>query len=117
MIAWVPPHARGYVKLFFPNVQSGRDGQFSPMDLRRLIAGRGDPIGAPCTLSDVRIYPGEPDARRDPRTYAAHRKQTQRWSSVFPFGARRSTGNEREQDPNHEEPAEILETVASSSTW
>ena len=67
--------------LFFPNAQSGRDGQFHPMDLGRLIAGRGGPNGAPCTLSDVRIYSGEPDARRDPRTYAAHRSQTQRWAS------------------------------------
>ena len=102
--------------LFFPNAQSGRDGQFSPMDLGRLIAGRGGPNGVPCTLLDVWIYSGGPDARRDPRTCAAHRRQTQRWSSVFPFGVSRSTGNEREQDPNHEEPAEIFGTVASAST-
>ena len=66
--------------LFFPNPQSGRDGQFRPLDLGRLIAGRGGPNDAPCTLSDVRIYSGEPDARRDPRTYAAHRRQAQRWA-------------------------------------
>ena len=65
----------------FPDAQSGRDGQFSPMDLGRLIAGRGGPNGAPCALSEVRIYSGEPDARRDPRTYAAHRRQTRRWAS------------------------------------
>ena len=67
--------------LFFPSPQSGRDGHFRPMDLGRLIADRGGPNGAPCTLSDVRIYSGEPDARRDPRTYAAHRRQTHRWAS------------------------------------
>ena len=67
--------------LFFSNSQSGRDGQFHPMDLGHLVAGRGGPSGVPCTLSAVRIYSGEPDARRDPRTYAAHRRQVQRWAS------------------------------------
>ena len=65
----------------FPNPQSGRDGQFRSVNLGYLIAGRGGPNGAPCTLSDVRIYSGEPDARRDPRTYAAHRRQAHRWAS------------------------------------
>ena len=67
--------------LFFPNTQSASDGQFRSMDLGHRIAGRGGPNGVPCTLSDVRIYSGEPDARRDPRTYAAHRRQTHRWAS------------------------------------
>ena len=67
--------------LFFPGSQLGRDGQFSPMDLGSLIAGRGGPNGAPSTLSHVRIYSDEPDARRDPRTYAAHRRQAHRWAS------------------------------------
>ena len=67
--------------LFFRDPQSSRDGQFRPIDLGHMIAGRGGPNGTPCTLSDVRIYSGEPDARRDPRTYAAHRRQTRRWSS------------------------------------
>ena len=67
--------------LFFPNHQSGRDGQFRPMDLGHLIASRGGPSGVPCALSDVRIYSGEPDARRDPRTYTAHRRQAHRWAS------------------------------------
>ena len=65
--------------LFFPNPRSGRDGHFHPMELGRLIASRGGPNGALCALSDVRIYSGRPVAKRDPRTHAAHRKQTQRW--------------------------------------
>ena len=51
------------------------------MDLGQLIASKGGPNGIPCTLSEVRIYSGEPDSNRDPRTYAAHDKQTKRWES------------------------------------
>ena len=68
-------------EVFFSDNQSGTVGQFRPMDLGHLIAGRGGPNGAPCTLSDVRIYSGRPDAKRDPRTYAAQRRQTQSWAS------------------------------------
>lgn len=32
------------------------------MYLGDLIAGRGGPNDTPCTLSDVRMYSGEPDA-------------------------------------------------------
>ena len=66
---------------FFPSPQSGRDGQFDPMELGRLIASRGGPNGTLCALTDVRIYSGRPDANRDSRTYAAHNRQTQRWIS------------------------------------
>ena len=65
--------------VFFPNPQSGRDGHFKPMDLGRLIASRGGPSSTPYTLSEVRIYSGRPDPRRDGRTFSAHRKQSQRW--------------------------------------
>ena len=51
--------------LFFPGPQSGRDGQFRPVDLGYLITGRGGPNGAPCTLSDVHISSGEPDVIDD----------------------------------------------------
>ena len=66
---------------FFPNPQSGRDGHFYPMELGRLITSRGGPNGKACTLSDVRVYSGRPDANRDRRTYAAHDKQSKRWTS------------------------------------
>ena len=63
----------------FPNPQSGKDGHFHPMELGRLIAGRGGPNGAACTLAAVRVYSGRPDSSKAPRTYAAHRKQTGCW--------------------------------------
>ena len=66
---------------FFPNPQSSKDGQFHPMELGRLIADRGGPGGAACTLTTVRVYSGRPDPNKAPRTYAAHRKQTGRWMS------------------------------------
>ena len=66
---------------FFPNPQFGRDGHFYPMELGRLITSRGGPNGKACTLSDVRVYSGRPDANRDRRTYAAHDKQSKRWTS------------------------------------
>ena len=65
----------------FPNTQDGRAGQFRPMALGQLIAGRGGPGGAPCTLSEVRIYSGRPDPSLENRVYSAHRKQTGRWTS------------------------------------
>ena len=49
------------------------------MDLGRLIASRGGPGSTPYTLSEVRMYPGRPDPRRNGRTFSAHRKQSQRW--------------------------------------
>ena len=65
----------------FPNSQSGKDGQFDPMELGRLIAGRDGPGGAACTLVSVHVYSGRPDSSKAPHTYAAHRKQTRRWES------------------------------------
>ena len=64
---------------FFPNPQSGVDGQFDPVKLGQLIASRGGPGGAACSLSDVRIYSGRPDPNRDQRGHAAHMRQTNRW--------------------------------------
>lgn len=66
----------------FPNSQDRTDGQFSPIDLGHLIASKGGPGGAPCSLSDVRIYSGRPDGSRERRSYIAHRRQTGRWMSA-----------------------------------
>ena len=66
---------------FFGGGRSGVDGQFSPMALGHLIAGRGGPRGAACTLSDVRVYSGRPVSNKDRRSYAAHRRQSRRWTS------------------------------------
>ena len=67
---------------FFPGSQSGKDGQFYPMELGRLIAGRGGPGGSSCALETVRVYSGRPDPNKAPHTYAAHRRQTWRWEST-----------------------------------
>ena len=67
---------------FYPNTQSGKDGQFYPMALGQLIATRGGPSGATCALEAVRVYSGSPDGRRDPRTYASHRRQTSSWQAA-----------------------------------
>ena len=67
--------------LFFPHVVSGRHGQFDPMKLGQLIADRPEPDGSPCSLQAVRVYSGRPISKRDPRTYAAHRRQVRRWEA------------------------------------
>ena len=66
---------------FFGGGRSGVGGQFNPMALGRLIASRGGPRGAPCILSDVRVYSGRPVSNKDWRSYAAHRRQSRRWIS------------------------------------
>lgn len=65
--------------VFFPGSQSGRDGHLRPMELGRLIAGRGGPDGTPYALSEVRSYSGRLDPKRAWRTFSAHRRQSQRW--------------------------------------
>ena len=67
--------------VFFPGSQSGKDGHLKPIELERLIAGRGGPDGTPHALSEVRTYSGRPDPKRAWRTFSAHRKQSQRWRS------------------------------------
>ena len=69
------------MECFFGGGRSGVGGQFSPMAPGRLIASKGGPRGAACTLSDVRVYSGRPVSNRDRRSYAAHRKQSRHWSS------------------------------------
>ena len=66
----------------YPNPQSGRDGHLKPMDLGQLVAARGSVDGTPYTLSEVRVYSGQPNPRVDLRTFAAHRKQSQSWRSA-----------------------------------
>lgn len=64
---------------FFPNTQSGVDGQFDPVKLGQLIASRARHGGTSCSLSEVRIYSGQPDYYRDRRSYDAHMRQVNRW--------------------------------------
>ena len=65
----------------FSGGRSGVGGQFNPMALGHLISGRGGPRGAACILSDVRVYSGRPVSNKDRRSYAAHRRQSRRWTS------------------------------------
>jgi len=53
---------------------AAREGQVDPLALGHLLAGRV-PGGR---LAGVRVYRGRPSQRRDPRSYAAHQRQTDR---------------------------------------
>ena len=72
---------RGARDSFFHNSGPSVNGQISPMKLGKLIEARGGPGGAECNLTGVRVYTGRPDPRKDPRTYAAHVKQCERWQA------------------------------------
>lgn len=51
---------------------AAREGQVDPLALGHLLAGR---VSGSC-LAGVRLYRGRPSERRDPRSYAAFRRQT-----------------------------------------
>ncbi len=53
-------------------------GQVVPVRLAELIVGRG--LGAR-SLEQVRVYRGQPDATRDPKSYGANSRQCASWSS------------------------------------
>lgn len=59
----------------------GIPGNVRPLPLARYLVGRSAP-GA--SLTRLRIYTGRASQRRDPRTYAANRRQFQAWSSSAP---------------------------------
>ncbi len=56
-------------------------GQIDPSRLAQLICDRALPPGAeiPRIVSDVRVYAGRPSQHRDPKGYAAARRQTAYW--------------------------------------
>src|SRR5450756_2821235 len=56
---------------------AAREGQVDPLALGHLLAGRV-PGGR---LAGVRAYRGRPSRRRDPRSYAAYRRQTAKQAS------------------------------------
>ncbi len=72
---------RGARNSFFNDYAPSFEGQLDPAKLGSLIESRGGPYGATCVLSEVRTYTGRPDPRRDPRTYAAHMRQCEKWLS------------------------------------
>ena len=71
---------RGARTSFFTNTSPSVSGQFNPAKLATLIESRGGPENMACTLSEVRLYTGRPEAVKDPKTYAAHMKQCAEWS-------------------------------------
>ena len=58
-------------------------GQIDPDRLAHLICDRRLPPGAPSprTVNEVRVYAGRPSQHRDPKGYAAARRQTARWEA------------------------------------
>jgi len=62
---------------FFPPTNQHYYGQVNPMELGTLVLHRANAMNA--TLHQVRIYCGEPDSNRQPKTYAARMKQCKNW--------------------------------------
>lgn len=75
---------RGARRAFFRHGDSHTYGQVNPVALGQLICSRPPP-GYTRVFTQVRVYTGRPDASKQPRTYAAHRKQCAAWEA---FGAR-----------------------------
>ena len=74
---------KGARDAFFDPASPGRVGQFDPRRLGELIASKipfGD-SGETREISAVRVYTGRPDSSRDPKSYAAHRRQCARWEA------------------------------------
>ncbi len=54
-------------------------GQYKPIELGHLICTKAPPE-LNYRLHEVRIYTGRPDANKDPRTHAAHMRQSASWT-------------------------------------
>lgn len=70
-------------EVFFENSGSHTLGQFDPLKFSQLICAN-KPLGQekePRVFKEVRVYTGRPDASKDPRSYAAHRRQCAVWES------------------------------------
>lgn len=70
---------RGARRSFFADAAPSVDGQFDPYRLGKSIESRGGPNQASASLKEVRAYTGRPDSRKDPKTYAAHMNQCEKW--------------------------------------
>ena len=68
----------GARRAFFSPTDAHYHGQIDPLEVARLVCSRPPP-GTTRTLIQVRVYTGMPDATREPKTYAAHMKQTAAW--------------------------------------
>ena len=56
-------------------------GQFDPVALGELICARA-PAGIERTLQEARIYLGRPEVRKEPKGYAANRRQSAAWEAA-----------------------------------
>lgn len=68
---------KGARSAFFSGVNAHYYGQINPIELGNLICAR--PAKTQRQLQQVRVYTGSPDSTKQPKTYAAHMKQCQRW--------------------------------------
>jgi hypothetical protein len=73
---------RGARRAFFLPTDPYFHGQVNPRALGELLCKRGPVGGPPRLLSQVRIYTGSPDPRREPKTAGAHGKQRHAWLSL-----------------------------------
>lgn len=62
----------------------GSTGMVNPLLMGKLLAGRREDGQAKGKLEFVRIHAGMASQRRDPRTYAANRRQFQHWQNLSP---------------------------------
>jgi uncharacterized LabA/DUF88 family protein len=56
-------------------------GQFHPRRLGLLLTRKGETVDPRRELHEVRIYRGEPDAQRSPKTQAACQRQVRYWAA------------------------------------
>jgi len=69
---------KGSRQAFFDHPTHFIEGQFDPVSMGELICTRPPP-GFARTLTQVRVYTGQPDSTKDPNGYGASRRQYSYW--------------------------------------
>lgn len=69
---------KGARRAFFSQLDPSCFGQVNPIALGQFLCERG-PKDIARRLAQVRIYTGRPESSKEPKTYAAHRKQCSAW--------------------------------------
>lgn len=72
---------RDLQRAFCSEPYGARDGQFDPMKLARMLAGRG-PDFETWTLEQVRVYGGRPNPEREPYAAKAQNSQEATWMAA-----------------------------------
>jgi uncharacterized LabA/DUF88 family protein len=65
---------------FDPTISPHKDGQFDPLAVGQKIVNAPTRPPGDYVLSQVRIYTGRPDPRKQSRTYTAHMRQCEKWT-------------------------------------